>query len=134
EAWVREACGADTAFFEETTPFFSNTKLPAPPRRRKKSQCVALAQHAVRLLGRGGMGTVYLANRADGAFRMQAAIKVVPLALASPDIEVRFRRERQFLASLGYSKGMSTSAKLPGVAAFTATTTLSRLLRKVGHC
>ena len=34
------------------------------------------AWQAIRLLGRGGMGTVYLAERADGAFRMQAAVKV----------------------------------------------------------
>jgi serine/threonine protein kinase/Tfp pilus assembly protein PilF len=50
------------------------------------------------------MGAVYLAERADGAFRMSAAVKVVPLALASPDIEERFRRERQFLASLDHPK------------------------------
>src|SRR5580698_7661659 len=59
---------------------------------------------AIRLLGRGGMGEVYLAERADGAFQMQAAVKVAPLALASPDIEERFRRERQFLASLDHPK------------------------------
>jgi serine/threonine protein kinase len=58
----------------------------------------------LKLLGRGGMGTVYLAERADGAFRMTAAVKVVPLALASPEIEERFRRERQFLASLDHPK------------------------------
>jgi TolB-like protein/Tfp pilus assembly protein PilF len=59
---------------------------------------------AIRLLGRGGMGEVYLAERADGAFQMEAAVKVAPLALASPDIEERFRRERQFLASLDHPK------------------------------
>ena len=59
---------------------------------------------AIRLLGRGGMGEVYLAERADGAFQMKAAVKVAPLALASPDIEERFRRERQFLASLDHPK------------------------------
>jgi WD40 repeat protein len=62
------------------------------------------AWQAVKLLGRGGMGTVYLAERADGAFQMSAAVKVVPLALASHDIEDRFRRERQFLASLDHPK------------------------------
>jgi dipeptidyl aminopeptidase/acylaminoacyl peptidase len=62
------------------------------------------AWQAVKLLGRGGMGTVYLAERADGAFHMSAAVKVVPLALASSEIEERFRRERQFLASLDHPK------------------------------
>jgi serine/threonine protein kinase/Flp pilus assembly protein TadD len=59
---------------------------------------------AIRVVGRGGMGTIYLAERADGAFKMSAAVKVVPLALASVDIEERFRRERQFLASLDHPK------------------------------
>jgi len=62
------------------------------------------AWQATRLLGKGGMGTVYLAERADGAFQMLAAVKVVPLALASPDIEERFRRERQFLAGFDHPK------------------------------
>ncbi len=75
--------------------------------------------HAVQLLGRGGMGVVYLAERADGAFQMTAAVKVVPLALASLQIEERFRRERQFLASLHHPKiarlldGGVTAAGLP---------------------
>jgi serine/threonine protein kinase/tetratricopeptide (TPR) repeat protein len=74
---------------------------------------------AIRLLGRGGMGVVYLAERSDGVFRMTAAVKVVPLALASLDIEERFRRERQFLASLEHPKiarlidGGVTKAGLP---------------------
>jgi len=62
------------------------------------------AWQATRVLGRGGMGTVYLADRADGAFQMSAAVKVVPLALASPEIEDRFRRERQFLAMLDHPR------------------------------
>ena len=62
------------------------------------------AWQSIRLLGRGGMGTVYLAERADGAFQMTAAVKVAPLAIASSDIEERFRRERQFLASLDHPK------------------------------
>lgn len=53
-----------------------------------------------RLLGRGGMGDVYLGERADGAFRMQVAVKVLKKALpADADIS-RFERERHILASL----------------------------------
>lgn len=62
------------------------------------------AWQATRILGRGGMGTVYLAERADGAFEMSAAVKVVPPALASPEIEDRFQRERQFLAMLDHPR------------------------------
>ncbi len=53
-----------------------------------------------RELGRGGMGTVYLATRADLAFEKKVAIKVTRGALGSPDALERFRRERQILARL----------------------------------
>ena len=54
----------------------------------------------VRELGRGGMGVVYLAERADGAFEQVVALKVVPAALASSSAVERFVRERQILARL----------------------------------
>lgn len=51
-------------------------------------------------LGGGGMGTVYLAERADEQFHKQAALKIVRLGLDSEAMLRRFRRERQILASL----------------------------------
>ncbi|MCH9648111.1 MAG: serine/threonine-protein kinase [Deltaproteobacteria bacterium] len=54
----------------------------------------------VRELGRGGMGAVYLAQRADDLFQQQVAIKVVKRGMGSTEIIDRFRRERQILASL----------------------------------
>jgi serine/threonine protein kinase len=54
----------------------------------------------LRLLGRGGMGAVYLAERADLAFQQQVAIKLVPWALATPEARHRFQAERQTLAGL----------------------------------
>ena len=51
-----------------------------------------------RLLGDGGMGRVYLAHRADGAFEMQAALKVLRPELALP-AEV-LQHERNLLARL----------------------------------
>jgi eukaryotic-like serine/threonine-protein kinase len=53
-----------------------------------------------RLLGRGGMGAVYLAHRADGQFQQQVAIKLIDLPLASSSFRERFRQERQILAGL----------------------------------
>jgi serine/threonine protein kinase len=60
------------------------------------------AYRVVRLLGRGGMGAVYLAERADQAFRQRVAIKLIPWALASPEARHRFRIERQTLAALNH--------------------------------
>jgi eukaryotic-like serine/threonine-protein kinase len=53
-----------------------------------------------RLLGRGGMGAVYLAHRADGEFRQQVAIKLIDFPLATDLFRDRFRMERQILAGL----------------------------------
>ena len=56
----------------------------------------------VRLLGEGGMGTVFLAERMDGEVEQRVAIKFVrnvPQALSMRD---RFLRERQILASLSH--------------------------------
>ena len=59
--------------------------------------------HLLRELGSGGMGTVYLAERADDAFRGQVAIKCLRSSLAAPEMARRFRRERQILADLTHS-------------------------------
>jgi serine/threonine protein kinase len=53
-----------------------------------------------RLLGRGGMGAVYLAHRIDGQFRQQVAIKLIDLPLTTELFRERFRQERQILAQL----------------------------------
>lgn len=52
------------------------------------------------VVGMGGMGTVYRAERTDGRFQRQVAIKVVPAALHSPELLRRFTSEQQILAAL----------------------------------
>jgi eukaryotic-like serine/threonine-protein kinase len=56
----------------------------------------------VGVLGRGGMGTVYLAERDDGHFHHRVALKVLRRGLDTDDIVARFRAERQILASLSH--------------------------------
>ena len=51
-------------------------------------------------LGRGGMGAVYLAKRADGQFHKRAAIKVLKRGTDTEEVLRRFRIERQILAEL----------------------------------
>ncbi|MGE0639438.1 MAG: tetratricopeptide repeat protein [Thermoanaerobaculia bacterium] len=51
-------------------------------------------------IGHGGMGTVYLAERADGAFDQQVALKLVRRSLVSEALRSRFLRERRILARL----------------------------------
>src|SRR5262252_7886584 len=53
------------------------------------------------LIGRGGMGTVYLAERADGEVTQRLAVKLLPPGAGDPQRE-RFLQERQILASLAH--------------------------------
>ena len=54
----------------------------------------------VERLGSGGMGTVYLAERADAAFDKQVAVKVINPGLESSEVLGRFRTECRLLARL----------------------------------
>lgn len=54
----------------------------------------------VRLIGRGGMGAVYLAERADEHFHKQVALKVLPMGMRDEEMRRRFLAERQILARL----------------------------------
>ncbi len=72
-----------------------------------------------REIGRGGMGAVYLAVRADNAFQKLVAIKIVKRGMDTDFILRRFRRERQILATLNHPNiaalldGGSTNDGLP---------------------
>ncbi len=54
-------------------------------------------------LGKGGMGAVFLASRADDEFRQKVALKIVHSALNTKEIRQRFRQERQILAELEHT-------------------------------
>lgn len=87
----------------EGSPDYLESAITAP--RSNSATPASLAEGAIvgswrieRLLGRGGMGEVYLAARSDGAFEQQVAIKLVsPDAVAHLD---RFHAERRILAGL----------------------------------
>lgn len=61
-----------------------------------------------RVLGRGGMGEVWLAHRVDGDFRQQVALKVCRRGLDGSEMRRRFVQERRILAELSH----------PGIARF----------------
>jgi len=54
------------------------------------------------VVGRGGMGVVYRAERADDAFTRRAAIKVIGAGADTAGVVERFRVERQTLADLDH--------------------------------
>jgi len=51
-------------------------------------------------LGRGGMATVYIAERADGSFQRRVALKVLRRGVDTDDVVRRFLAERQILSNL----------------------------------
>ncbi len=66
-----------------------------PPDRRRIGPYL-LSDH----LGHGGMGQVFLAERADGAFHKKVALKLIRPGRDSHAVERRFLAERQILARL----------------------------------
>jgi serine/threonine protein kinase/TolB-like protein len=119
-AWLRRACADDDGLREEVerllraheraatflerpapdfaAPYLAN--LVTRPSGLPAGARVGLYR-IVREIGRGGMGAVYLAERDDGQYHKQVALKVVPGVLALDDeLLGRFRDERQILASL----------------------------------
>src|SRR4051812_19381385 len=54
----------------------------------------------LREIGRGGMGTIYLARRADQEFEKEVAIKILKRGTDTEEVLRRFRSERQILAQL----------------------------------
>ena len=53
-------------------------------------------------IGRGGMGAVYLAERADGQYEQRVALKLIKRGMDTEQVLARFRSERQILASLDH--------------------------------
>ncbi len=86
------------AAHEEADAFLANPAIAsvetAPPLERIGPYRV------LEELGHGGMGTVFLAERADGQYEQQVAIKVVRGGLGAEVIARRLQAERQILARL----------------------------------
>ncbi|MEM8488604.1 MAG: serine/threonine-protein kinase [Bacteroidota bacterium] len=55
------------------------------------------------MLGEGGMGEVYLAERNDNQFHRKVAIKIVKAGMGTQEVLARFHYERQILANLKHS-------------------------------
>jgi eukaryotic-like serine/threonine-protein kinase len=116
DAFLEEACGGDAGLrreveallgAQERAPAFLDgdvVEFAAPafdgPADPEPELCHVGPYRLVREVGRGGMGTVYLAERADGAFAHTVAIKVIRTDLDAGAVERRFRYERQILAQL----------------------------------
>jgi serine/threonine protein kinase/TolB-like protein/Flp pilus assembly protein TadD len=119
-ALVERRCGQDTDLLEEAESLLAEAEALLNERTDSFEDCVQNAASTfwqegpprggqrvgayviVRELGRGGMGTVFLAERADGQFEKQVAIKILNRGADTAEILRRFRAERQILARLDH--------------------------------
>jgi serine/threonine protein kinase/tetratricopeptide (TPR) repeat protein len=114
ERLLSEACGEDTVLRMEVDRLLAAHERPGgiiespvegPDTWPDQDEASAVGRRfgpyrAMRELGRGGMGAVYLGERADGQFEQLVAIKVIKRGMDTAQVLARFREERRILASL----------------------------------
>jgi serine/threonine protein kinase/Tfp pilus assembly protein PilF len=88
----------EAGFLERSIPVFQ----PAAEMPSLEGQSIG-AYRLISLIGQGGMGSVWLAERCDGRFEGRAAVKLLNIALLGRAGEERFRREGNFLAKVRHS-------------------------------
>ena len=115
-AFLEEACGDDSALREELESLLESSKETLDFAREAVVQVVQQeaaegesvgrrigAYELLSVLGKGGMGTVYLAARADDLYQQDVAIKLMHTHVApAPGMRLRFSAERQILANLNH--------------------------------
>ena len=75
-------------------------EVPKPPPKPEPERQRVGPYRLLKLLGRGGMGAVYLGQRDDQSFERQVAVKVIRADRQQTETRRRFRAERQVLAGL----------------------------------
>jgi tetratricopeptide (TPR) repeat protein len=81
--------------------FLEGASLPLPVGLPVPGNAVG-PYRLVSLIGQGGMGSVWLAERSDGEVRQKAAIKLLRADADRPSFRERFLNERQILANLSH--------------------------------
>lgn len=117
EDFIREKCGDEAiivevesllAAYEEADNFIESPAFRPVQDFVKDGQRSSMSGKIIGVykiekeIGRGGMGAVYLARRADREFEKRVAVKLIKRGLDTDDIIRRFRQERQILATLDH--------------------------------
>jgi eukaryotic-like serine/threonine-protein kinase len=95
------ADAADGSFIEAPAIEAVTDLFPAAPPEAVEGRRVG-PYKLLREIGRGGMGAVYLAARADGQYQQRVALKLIARDFGPEEVVRRFRAERQILAALNH--------------------------------
>ena len=87
---------------ESSSPDFLSTPVPQAAIHASLPGMRVGPYRLLQQIGEGGMGQVWLAERADGLFERRVALKLLHPGFAGTGLRARFDRERQILASLGH--------------------------------
>ena len=90
------------SFIDERSLFVSSDEIDRDDAMVASGQLIG-AYRVVRKLGRGGMGAVYLAERADEQYKKRVAIKLIKRGMDTDAVLRRFQNERQILASFDHA-------------------------------
>src|SRR5213080_2717377 len=88
-------------FIDQPDIFFREEDLKDDDTSVAAGQLIG-AYRIVREIGRGGMGAVYLAERADEQYKKQVAIKLIKRGMDTDSVLRHFRNERQILAGFDH--------------------------------
>ena len=89
------------SFIDQHSLFFSQDLAEEEPPSIQSGQLIG-PYRVVHEIGRGGMGAVYLAERADRQYQKQVAIKLIKRGMDTDAVLRHFRNERQILASFDH--------------------------------
>jgi len=122
DAFLLQACGQDSALLDEVRSLLTSHRRAgdflATPAAELAARAIAAEEEPspssslegqrishyriLNRIGRGGMGTVWLAERCDGRFERKVAIKFIHLARLDPASVERFKREGAILGKLAH--------------------------------
>ena len=88
-------------FIDQPSLFFADDTLRDNGSTLQAAELIG-SYRIVRELGRGGMGTVYLAERADERYKKRVAIKLIKRGMDTDAVLRRFENESQILASFDH--------------------------------
>jgi len=107
DQFLADACQGDRELLSEVRALIAAREQPeswidrSPAGARFEGRRIG-PYEVLREIASGGMGTVYLARRADGAFEMRVALKILRPERAHGEVLRRFQQEREILATLDH--------------------------------